>query len=94
MITFFGLANMLGATELITFFGQRACLAMFHRIHPPRARQHSSSFCVCRPNMVALLKKGHVRNVENARGWSFVLKNSFFLKLDFVVSYYYRTKVI
>ena len=39
------------------------------------------------PNMVAVLTV-HVRHVKNARGWPFVFKNLFFLKLGFLVSYY------
>ena len=89
MLTF---AELVHATHA---FGLRA-----HAVHATPmltflqlARQHSSSFCVCRPNMVAVLKV-HVRNVENARGWSFVFKHSGFLKLDFVASYYDWTKLI
>ena len=101
IVTFFGLLNMLDATELLTFSLLARMLdamelwggVLWACTHVPRARRYSSSFCVCRPNMVAVLKV-HVRNVENARGWSFVFKKYVFLKLDFVASYYYWTKVI
>ena len=84
-----GLAHMFDATQ------QDVSLGLAHMFDATEhwggvgwgARHHSSRFCFCRPNMVAVLTV-HVRHVKNARGWPFVLKNLFFLKLGFLVSYY------
>ena len=75
MLTFLAHAHMFDATQ------QDVSLGLAHMFD---ATEHwdSSSFCFCRPNMVAVLTV-HVRHEKNARGWPFVFKNLFFFEVGF-----------